>query len=184
MRQRFMVTTCLTALLSAAVAGQSGSAGQKPADAGHQGHTMQMTDGDFANMMVKHHRHGIAMAKMEESGGANAEVKALAAKIRQGQENDLPDLNAHAKKHKPSDMAAMHDKQMQKEQVASMAKLKSAKGASLDRTFVDEMIKHHQSALEMMKQTQFKDQDLKALADKMAKSQQAEIQELKKHQNH
>lgn len=65
-----------------------------------------------------------------------------------------------------------------------MAKLKSAKGAALDRAFAEEMAKHHQMALEMTKQTQFKDGGLKALADKMAKNQQAELQELKKHQSH
>lgn len=145
---------------------------------------MQMADGDFANLMMRHHRDGIAMAKLEESGGTSAEVKALAAKIRQGQEKDLAELDTFAKKHKPSKMAAMHEKEMEKESAASMAKLKSAKGAALDRAFAEEMAKHHQMALEMTKQTQFKDGGLKALADKMAKNQQAELQELKKHQSH
>jgi uncharacterized protein (DUF305 family) len=62
--------------------------------------------------------------------------------------------------------------------------MKSARGEALDRAFVTEMIKHHQSGLEMIKQTQFKDQQLKAIADKIAASQGQELQELQQHQNH
>lgn len=110
MRQRFVVAACLIAMVTVAISAQSGSPGQKPADQSHQGHSMQMADGDFANLMMRHHRDGIAMAKLEESGGTSAEVKALAAKIRQGQEKDLAELDTFAKKHKPSKMAAMHEK--------------------------------------------------------------------------
>jgi uncharacterized protein (DUF305 family) len=182
---RSFLTIVVAALaLGGAPAAQSDSA-QKPADQqSHQGHSMTMTDGDFAHLMSQHHRGGIEMAKMEESSGANADIKALAARIRQGQEKDVPELQAHAKKHKTSSRAAQHEKEMQKEHSASMAKMKSARGEALDRAFVTEMIKHHQSGLEMIKQTQFKDQQLKAIADKIAASQGQELQELQQHQNH
>jgi uncharacterized protein (DUF305 family) len=180
----FLAITVTALALAGAPAAQSGSA-QKPADQqSHQGHSMTMTDGDFAHLMSQHHRGGIEIAKMEESSGSNANIKALAAKIRQGQEKDVPDLQAHAKKHKTSSMAAQHEQQMHKEHSASMAKMKSAKGEALDKTFVTEMIKHHQSGLEMIKQTQFKDQQLQAIADRIAASQRQELQELQQHQNH
>jgi uncharacterized protein (DUF305 family) len=121
---RSFLTIVVAALaLGGAPAAQSDSA-QKPADQqSHQGHSMTMTDGDFAHLMSQHHRGGIEMAKMEESSGANADIKALAARIRQGQEKDVPELQAHAKKHKTSSMAAQHEKEMQKEHSASMAKM-------------------------------------------------------------
>jgi uncharacterized protein (DUF305 family) len=180
MQKQSLLVLCLSGVLVAAPAAQSGNAGQKPADTAQQGHTMQLGDGDFANLMIKHHRDGIEMAKLEESGGAREEVKALAAKIRQGQEKDIAELNAFAKKHKPTDMAAHHEKEMQKEHMRTMSTLKSAKGASLDQAFVTVMIRHHQSALEMTKQAQFKDHALHEFAERMSKNQQAELQELKK----
>ena len=180
MQKKSLLVLCLSSLLAAVPAAQSGSAGQKPADTAHQGHSMQLSDGDFATLMIKHHRDGIEMAKMEESGGASDEVKALAAKIRQAQEKDIGELNGFAKKHTATDMAAHHEKEMQKEHMQTMSKLKSAKGASLDQAFVAEMIRHHQSALEMTKQAQFKDHGLHEFAERMSKNQQAELQELKK----
>ena len=143
-------------------------------------HQMRMNDGDFADAMAMHHRHGIEMAQLEEKGGASANMKALAAKIREGQQKELPDLQAHGKKHAATKMMAEHHKQMQKEHAATMAKLKAAKGAALDKVFAEEMIKHHQSAEQMIEQTDFKDAQLKALADKMAANQKQEIEELKK----
>lgn len=140
-----------------------------------------MADSEFAHLMAMHHGGGIEMTKMEESAGASAEVKALAAKIRQGQERDLPTLAAEGKKSsKPSAMVATHEKAMHKEHATTMVKMKSAKGAALDKVFVDEMIKHHESALEMIKQSQLKDATLKALADKMAEAQRGELDELRK----
>jgi uncharacterized protein (DUF305 family) len=183
MRSVFAVAMGVIALAGGLTA-QAGST-QKPADQHSQpGHTMTMMDGDFAHLMVQHHHGGIEMAQLEESSGANAQVKALAAKIRHGQEKDLPELQAHVKKHKAGSMAAHHEKEMHKEHQASMSRLRSAKGEAVDRVFVTEMIKHHQSALEMIKQTQFKDQHLKALADRMAAAQHHELQELQKHQAH
>jgi uncharacterized protein (DUF305 family) len=177
-KKNSLLVLCLSGVLAAAPAAQSGNAGQKPADTAHQGHSMQLSDGDFANLMIKHHREGIEMAKIEESGGASDAVKALAAKIRQGQEKDIAELNAFAKKHKATDMAATHEKEMQKEHMQTMSKLKNAKAESLDQAFVTEMIRHHQSALEMTKQAQFKDHGLHAFADRMSKNQRAELQEL------
>src|SRR5918993_1272924 len=144
-----VVMLLLMGIVMAAPAVSAQSAAQKPAAAGHDAH-MALGDHEFAHLMAKHHRAGVDMAKLEESGGASEQVKALAAKIRQGQERDLPTLTAHAKAAaNAGSMVAAHEKQMEKEHAAMMAKLTSAKGEALDHAFVDEMIKHHQSGLEM-----------------------------------
>ncbi len=143
---------------------------------------MVLMDADFAYLMAKHHRAGIEMAKLEESRGESTQVKALSAKIRQGQERDLPVLSQHGNKAKNEGMVATHEKQMEKEHQATMAKLKSATGNGLDKTFAEEMAKHHQKALEMIKQAHLTDPKLKQMADKMAAEQKQELQELKQHQ--
>lgn len=70
---------------------------------------------------------------------------------------------------------------MDKESAAAMAKLNGAAGASLDHMFAMEMAKHHEIALKMINDTQFKDPDLKKMADMMKAAQSAEIKELKQH---
>ena len=135
---------------------QAQSAGQKPAQppakTDHSmtktDHSMMLMDADFAYLMAKHHRGGIEMSKLEESRGASAQVKNLAAKIRKGQERDLPTLSQYGTKAKKDGMVATHEKQMEKEHQATMANLKSATGEGLDKAFAAEMAKHHQMAFE------------------------------------
>lgn len=177
--RRLLVALGITALIVTVPVAQSG--GQKPAQTAPQGdHSMMLMDADFAYLMVKHHRGGIEMAKTEESRGSSSEVKALAAKIRQGQERDLPTLTQYGNKAKKGGMIASHEKQMDKEHQASMAKLKAASGNALDKAFAEEMSKHHQKALEMIKQAHLTDAKLKQTTDKMAAEQKQELQELKK----
>ena len=151
----------------------SGSHGH--ADAAH------LTDAQFVTMMTKHHRDGIEMAKREEADGASAQVKALAATIRQSQERELSELQAHAAHAAPaSEMASHADHQKMEEQSqATMKRLQSATGEALDRTFLEEMAKHHQMAIDMVGRTTFKNADLRQMAQKMAAAQKKELGDLK-----
>jgi uncharacterized protein (DUF305 family) len=141
---------------------------------------VQMLDGDFTFLMAKHHQAGIELAQFGESRGASAEVKSLAAKIRVGQQADLRTLTAHARQNRPSPMAAQLDREMQRDQAGVMARLRITKSTAFDKLFLDEMINHHETALMMIRQTPFKDASLKQLGDRIAETQQREIDELKK----
>lgn len=143
----------------------------------------KMTEGDFASLMEKHHQAAIEMATLEESKGANSALKALATKMRQDQTREIAELKTWTKRHPatPSADAAGHEKTMAKEQAAAMAKLKGAAGATLDHMFAMEMTKHHQMAIKMVDDTQFKDPDLKKMADMMKAAQSAEIKQLAPH---
>ena len=148
---------------------------------GSQQHELAaMDDAHFAGMMAKHHQGGIEMARLEERAGSSKAVKALAAKIRAGQQSELPKLQAHAKGHKPDAKFAEHEKQMLKEHAAAMSRLKAAKGPVLDKLFADQMIAHHEQGLKAIEATTFQDPELKALADKMAANHKQEIEELRK----
>ena len=142
-----------------------------------------MTDTDFVTMTIKHHQDGIEMSRLEEKGGASADVKALAAKIRQGQERELSELQAHQKSASAAggDHAA-HMKQMEADSQRAMKRLRSASGAALDHAFAEEMAKHHQQAIDMVSRTTFSDPQLRSMAQKMAANQKQELAELKKHQ--
>lgn len=81
-----------------------------------------MNDARFVQMMTKHHQDDIAMSKIEESKGTRAEVKALAAKIREGQQREIKETEAAAPKDSHAGAAmpqgtsghAGHDTMMQK----------------------------------------------------------------------
>ena len=159
---------------------------QKPADdkvAPHQQMMREMTDAEFVAMMIKHHQDGIEMARVEEGRGSSAEVKALAAKIRQSQERELKELKAHsghAAGAKGTSGHATHDKMMEQQSQATMKRLKSASGEALDHAFLEEMAKHHQMAIEMTERTKFQNAELRKLSQKMAAGQRQELAELKK----
>ena len=178
--RKLVIALGITALAAAVPLAQG--SGQKPADqhAAKGDHAMMLMDADFAYLMAKHHRGGIEMSKLEESRGASAQVKNLAAKIRKGQERDLPTLSQYGTKAKKDGMVATHEKQMEKEHQATMANLKSATGEGLDKAFAAEMAKHHQMAFEMIKQAHLTDAKLKQMADKMSAEQKQELEELKK----
>jgi uncharacterized protein (DUF305 family) len=142
---------------------------------------MGMTDAMFVPMMIKHHQHGIEMARVEEERGSSASVKALAAKIRQSQEKELAELKAHAEHAaKGTSGHAEHDKMMEQHSQSMMTKLKSASGAPLDHAFLEQMAKHHEGAIAMTEGAKLQDPELKKLAQKMVTGQRQELAELKK----
>lgn len=54
------------------------------------------TDKDFARMMASHHRSGIEMAEIEAKYGKDPELKALAKKIIQMQNEEIRTLEKHS----------------------------------------------------------------------------------------
>ena len=143
-------------------------------------------DADFVHMVTKHHRDGIEMTRLEESKGTRAAVKSLAAKIRQGQERDLNELEGRyaPKAGGPKPMTSRdhqaHDAMMEKESKATMARLQSAAGAAVDQAFIEEMIKHHETALHIVASAKLTNAGLRTFAQQMAATQKGEIAELKK----
>jgi uncharacterized protein (DUF305 family) len=153
---------------------------------GAQHQMKAMSDADFVHMMTKHHQGGIEMSKVEESKGSSAAVKALATKIRQGQERETAERASWTKRHAgtPSADAKSHDAMMQKEHQATMAKLNGASGNALDQLFASEMAKHHEMAIQMIDTATLKDPELRKMAEKMKAGQTAELKELRQHAKH
>jgi uncharacterized protein (DUF305 family) len=181
-------TTVLFLIAAMTIGVATGVRAQKPEAAGVGQHEQMMksmmglTDAMFVPMMIKHHQHGIEMARLEEDGGSSASVKALAAKIRQSHEKELAELKSHAEHAaKGTSGHAEHDKMMEQHSQSMMAKLKSVSGAALDHAFLEQMAKHHEGAIAMTEGAKLQDPDLKQLAQKMLAEQRQELAELKKH---
>jgi uncharacterized protein (DUF305 family) len=142
---------------------------------------MGMTDAMFVPMMIKHHQHGIEMARLEEARGSAAAVKALATKIRQSQAKELAELKAHAEHvAKGTSGQAEHGETMDLQSQSMIATLKSASGATLDHAFLEQMAQHHEGAIAMAEGAKLQDPELKKLAQKMVAGQRQELGELKK----
>ena len=103
------------------------SEAQKPTEAdkgSHQQMMQGMTEAEFVPMMIKHHQDGIQMSQLEEKNGASADVKALAAKIRQAQERDIPELKKHSQHASTATGGhAGHDKMMEPQSQMTMKRL-------------------------------------------------------------
>ena len=181
-------TTKSILVAAIAVAGVAGGVhAQKPEAASGAQHEqmmkgmMGMTDAMFVPMMIKHHQHGIEMARLEEERGSAASVKALATKIRQSQEKELAELKGHAEHvAKGTSGHGEHDKMMEQQSQSMMAKLKAGSGAALDHAFLEQMAKHHEMAISMTEGAKLQDPEVKKLAQKMLTSQRQELAELKK----
>lgn len=160
---------------------------QAPSD--HAQHTRPpqtmkgMAEAAFVPMMVKHHQDGIDMARHEEQNGSSAQVKALAAKIRQSQERELTELKSHAEHATTATGTsgqADHEKMMEQQSQATMKRLQTASGEALDHAFLEEMAKHHQQAISMTEGAKLQTPAIKQLAQKMVSGQRQELTELKK----
>lgn len=142
----------------------------------------------FAEGMIPHHGQAVQMADVILAKTGNAQVKALAERIKQAQTPEIatlsgwlkgwgvavPDPYAHA-----AGMAGMqHSGMMSAEQ---MGQLDKASGTAADTAFLTLMQEHHEGAVEMGTTVLGKGSNLevKKLAQSIVTSQTAEIAEMK-----
>ena len=140
-------------------------------------------DIEFAYLAARLHTGAIELSLLAESRGRSASIKALAAKIRDGQEHVRPSLIQHAKNAAKDPAIAALDRQMQDAHQKAMTRLKAARGAAVDREFVIEMIRLHDTMLQLLKRSRITDAALKTLATKIAAEHSQELEELKRLQS-
>jgi uncharacterized protein (DUF305 family) len=146
------------------------------------------TDVAFANDMIPHHGQAVQMADMILARTTDADVKALAERIKQAQVPEIATLSGWLKGWgtTPPDpyahMAGMegmeHNGMMTTEQ---MAELDRATGAAADKAFLTLMQEHHQGAIDMAEAEVEGgvNAEAKKLAQGIITSQSAEIEQMK-----
>jgi uncharacterized protein (DUF305 family) len=112
-------------------------------------------------------------------------VKALARRIREGQEREAREMRAMAPKtaREPNATGTSgqdHHGQMMAESKKAVERVRAATGTQADIAFLDEMARHHEMAIEMTKETRFDSPMLKRMAEKMTANQTRELDELKR----
>jgi uncharacterized protein (DUF305 family) len=154
-------------------------------------HQMQPTgnvDVDFASMMKSHHEGALAMARIEVQSGQDATLKQMAQKIIESQQAEIKELQAFIdahpspeKNYDPAKKETGFAKAMDESMKTMMNIPTMDHNASTDSQFVQMMIPHHQSAVEMANgYIQFgEDAKLITMAKKMVEEQKREIEEFK-----
>ncbi len=148
------------------------------------------TDVGFAQGMIPHHAQAVEMADLALEKSTNADVLALAKQIKASQNPEIQTMSGWLQSwgqkvpstdsmsgggHDMTDMGGMMMDGMMTE--ADMEKLESSSGTAFDRLWMELMIQHHEGAVRMSEDElkNGKNLDVKALAQTIVTSQQAEI---------
>ena len=136
-------------------------------------------DNDFAALMKAHHLGAIEMAQLELAKGTDARIRQMAQEMIDDQQREVAAFNTFLSGHSAHGggeaffqeaMAAMSNMNMDMDH-----------SGSVDKQFVQMMIPHHQSAIDMAR-TYLKsgahEEKLKTMAKNIISSQQQEINEL------
>ena len=191
------VLSLVTATLAAAAlvaACSSGESHSSMSDASKQtipeSANFNATDVGFAQGMIPHHAQAVEMADLALEKSTNADVLALAKQLKASQNPEIQTMSGWLQSwgqkvpstdsmsgggHDMTDMGGMMMDGMMTE--ADMEKLESSSGTAFDRLWMELMIQHHEGAVRMSEDElkDGKNPDVKALAQTIVTSQQAEI---------
>lgn len=136
-------------------------------------------DQNFIDAMLPHHQAAIDMAKIAQRKAEHSELKVLADAIVSAQDGEIAQMQAWRKawfgSAEIAPGAGGH-------QMGGMdTDLKQLEVTTpFDKAFIDAMIPHHQSAIDMAQEakTKAKRQEIKALAADIITAQQTEIEQM------
>ena len=135
----------------------------------------------FAQLMIPHHQQAIEMSNTALRNAASSEVKALARAIISAQKKEILQMKYWLTATK-SPAAMAHDMGMNGMLDSSeMKTLGSLKGKKFDMFYLEAMIKHHLSALEMVSYLKAtKNSEAKKLEKDIRAAQSGEISAMKR----
>ncbi|MDQ6636023.1 MAG: DUF305 domain-containing protein [Gemmatimonadota bacterium] len=134
-------------------------------------------DQDFLRMMSDHHKGLILMAHMTKGRKEGRTAVADATKLDTKQDQELDQMVSMLEK----DFKDPYAPKVMPEHQAMADSLKSKTGKEYDRTFYQNVIKHHQEAIKMIDDylPKAKNTMLKRMAEKMKADQTKEIAEFR-----
>jgi uncharacterized protein (DUF305 family) len=140
------------------------------------------SDERFIDAMVPHHQGAIEMAKVALKHAEHEEIKELSHNIISSQRAEIEELKSIKKEEFGTSQVPM---EMSQEQMRGMGMMMDpqqlANQKPFDEAFIDAMIPHHRSAIEMA-QVALENSDnpkIKELAQNIISAQQREIEQMK-----
>jgi len=155
---------------------------------GHDGTSsgMAMNDGEYSDRafidgMVLHHQGAVEMAQVALKNAEHEEIATLSENIISTQQAEIKELKAIKKSEFGTSSIPM---KMSPEQMDGMGMMmdpdKLADQKPFDKAFIEAMIPHHQSAIEMSRTAsgQSNNPDIQSLAENIVTAQEKEIEQM------
>jgi uncharacterized protein (DUF305 family) len=159
---------------------------------GTKGMTRQMvtengkySDKAFIDAMVPHHQGAIVMARVALENAEHEEIRELSRNIVSTQQAEIGELKAIKKEEFGTSNVPM---EMSSEQMRGMGMMMDPQSLAeenpFDRAFIDAMIPHHRSAIEMAKVANQESENprIKELAQNIMSAQKGEIEQMRRWQ--
>jgi uncharacterized protein (DUF305 family) len=140
------------------------------------------SDRAFIDAMVPHHQGAIAMAEVALKNAEHEEIKELSRNIVSTQQLEIEELKSIKKEEFGTSNVPM---EMSPEQMRGMGMMMDPKRLSkrepFDEAFIDAMIPHHRSAIQMAQVAYKKSKipEIKELAGNIVTAQKREIEQMK-----
>lgn len=151
--------------------------------------TGETYDRNFIANMVAHHQGAVDMAKLAQKNAKHQELKDMADDIVSAQEKEIADMTAwqnewgypSTSENNMMDHSAMG---MMDRMTGMAAELEGKIGDEFDKAFIEQMIMHHQSAIDMAApgEKNAEHQEVKSLTKAIVFAQTKEIQQMKQWQ--
>jgi uncharacterized protein (DUF305 family) len=159
---------------------------------GTKGMTRQMvtengkySDKAFIDAMVPHHQGAIVMARVALENAEHEEIRDLSRNIVLTQQAEIGELKAIKKEEFGTSNVPM---EMSSEQMRGMGMMMDPQSLAeenpFDRAFIDAMIPHHRSAIEMAKVANQESENprIKELAQNIVSDQKGEVEQMRRWQ--
>jgi uncharacterized protein (DUF305 family) len=142
----------------------------------------EYSDEVFIDAMVPHHQGAIAMAKVALKNAEHEEIKELSRNILASQQAEIEELKAIKKEEFGTSDVPM---EMSSEQMRGMGVMMDPQSLAnkepFDEAFIEAMIPHHRSAIDMatVANQESEDPRIKELAENIVSAQKGEIEQMK-----
>lgn len=153
-------------------------------DSGEMARQMVMPNGEysdaaFVDAMVPHHEGAVEMAQVALDNAEHEEIRTLAQDIIAGQQAEIEQFNRIREGLSGSAMEGMSEDDMN-EAMGMMDAQDLAGQRPFDRAFIDAMIPHHESAIEMANVAleESEDPEIREIAQGIVDAQEAEIAQM------
>jgi uncharacterized protein (DUF305 family) len=143
----------------------------------------EYSDEAFIDAMVPHHQGAIAMAKVALKNAEHEEIKELSRNILASQQAEIEELKAIKKEEFGTSDVPM---EMSSEQMRGMGVMMDPQSLAnkepFDEAFIEAMIPHHRSAIDMatVANQKSENQRIKELAENIVSAQKGEIEQMKR----
>ena len=166
-------------------------AGNSGSPMNHSGHGSMSSEDDasgtytddelmFASMMIPHHSQAVTMSELALANSTNPEITSLSTAIRDAQAPEIKQMQSWLDASNYSESHAHHMEMSGMLSDEELAELSTAKGSAFDRLFLEGMIAHHESAIEMISMIKNStNSEVKKLYADILTNQSAEIEAMK-----